>query len=421
MFSRSIFTFLLCGGVLAGASAQSVPIAITNAHIETGDGRIFSQGTVVLQSGKIVAVGDNVAVPAGATIVDAKGLYVYPGFIDGYTSRGLKLPAAPAAGTPPDARTTAPATMWHANRRGIRPDVAASQCLDLESEMADYLAQGVTTAHLAPGAGLLRGATTVVDYVEKGKVLKPTFGQEFSFRNNTSGGYPGTLFAVVATVRQALADAKTYTLTPNAKPDPTWEPLRSTLAGQTPAIFATDTARDIARVLRVCDEFGLRPILAGGKEAYRTIPAIQARKAAVIVSLDLETEPTTKAEDKPNSPPQAVIDERHDLWAERRQNTSKLLNAGVPFMFGTLGATKTEFLANVRKLIAAGLPKEAALAALTKNAATLLGVADQVGTIAEGKFANLVLTTGDFADDKTEIRTVFVEGIRTDLKKEVAK
>ena len=174
-------SFVLFGLVAQVAMAQTKDIAIVGAHIEVGDGKVIQSGTIVIRDGKIASVGD-VPTPDGADVIDGKGLFVFPGFIDAYCTQGLKLPDLPTSGTPPDTRNTAPATMWHNNHRGIRSDVVAAKCLDLADRLKENYSMGVTTALLTSGTGSVRGIASVVDYVGKGNVLVPSAAGELALR-----------------------------------------------------------------------------------------------------------------------------------------------------------------------------------------------------------------------------------------------
>lgn len=408
---------------LVGQGTPPPPdLAITGARIEIGNGNVIPSGTIVLHGGKIAAIGANVDVPQGATKVDAAGAVIYPGFIDAYCTDGLKLPSAPPAGTAPSNRDNAPATMWHGNRRGIRSDILAAKALDVKERIAINYAQGVTTALLAPGGGMVRGSAAVVSYVGDGVVLRPDAGEDLSFRGVASGGpgggYPGTLFGITATLRQTLADAQFYAGQPKpATPDPIYENLKPLVTGQVPAIFAADTSREIDRASRVATEFNLRLIVQGAREAYRQIDLLKRQRAAVIVNVDTGIEPPLKPDGAIGATPVEVLQERHDLWAEKNANAKRLYEAGIPFAFCSGVGSIREYLSNVRRTIAAGLPRDVALKALTSQSAELLGVADRVGTLEPGKDANLVIMSGDFADEKSEVRSVVVAGQKTDLKK----
>src|SRR5206468_1119898 len=98
--------------------------AIVGAKIEVSAGKVIDKGTVVIHNGHIQAVGANVPVPDFAYVIKGEGLTVYPGFIDAYTTKGVKLPdPVPDQDVKPDASSTPPASMREGNRKGIRPEI----------------------------------------------------------------------------------------------------------------------------------------------------------------------------------------------------------------------------------------------------------------------------------------------------------
>ena len=127
-------------------------------------------------------------------------------------------------------------------------------------------------------------------------------------------------------------------------------------------------------------------------------------------------EPPPGLEDEDETP-RAVVAEQHRKWEEKVANAAKLQRAGVPFVFSTRGArTPAEFMDNLRRAIKAGLSRDNALQALTRNAARLYGVERQMGLVEAGKIADLVVMTGDFADPKTKVRYVFIDRNKFDLE-----
>ncbi|MBC8063315.1 MAG: hypothetical protein H7Y17_00670, partial [Chlorobia bacterium] len=143
--------FVALAAIAVQAPAQDV--AIVGARIEIGNGKSIPKGNILIRDGRIADIGETVTVPPGFATYDAAGTTVYPGFIDGLTSAGLKIPAAPEATTPPPTNTTAPATMWEQNRRGIRGRVNAADCMDLAGILADAHKAGITSALFSPGSG----------------------------------------------------------------------------------------------------------------------------------------------------------------------------------------------------------------------------------------------------------------------------
>ena len=428
---------ILSSLIVVGQTPATPPndVAIVGARIVIGDGRVVEYGSIIIRDGKIASIGNGPAASANAKVIDGKGLTVYPGFIDAYSTSGLKLPDALPSGTDiPDTTTTAPATMWHANRKGIRADLKAADLLDLKGPFTERYREGVTSVVLSSGTGTLAGTAALVELGETPKVLVRDVAEEIVLRGGgfrggeeMAGGqrrqpaadaaptyaYPGTLFGIFGLLRQTLIDAQDYAKEDKPKTDPTYEGLRPLVTGKMPAMFTIANARDIARAGHVSDEFGFRMIVNGVPDAYRMIDVLKARQAPVIVSLDLASEPR-RTPGEGDSTPTRVLEDRYQAWKERIGNARMLNAAGVPIAFrsGTSG-----YLSNVRKLVTqSGLSREAALRAMTIGPARIFGVSDRLGTIEVGKTANLVLMTGDFLDEKSTVKTTLVEGVPHDLK-----
>ena len=431
-------TLLLGGGVPA---QQGTETAIIGARLEIGDGRVVENGTLVVRGDKIVLMGAGLAAPAGAKTIDGKGLTVYPGFIDAYSTSGLKLPEPiPSGKDLPDVTTTAPATMWHENRKGIRSDLRAASLLDKDASFADRVAQGVTTVLLSSGNGSIAGTAALYELSATPTVLVADAAEEFVFRGGGRFGggeedmagaqrrdqadatpsypYPGTLFGVFGLMRQTLWDAKAYAMEAKPKADPTYEGLRPLVTGRMPGLFTMNTAREIARAGHLADEFGFGMIVNGVQDAYRMVDTLKAHNAPVIVSLEVPDAPRRKAEGE-NATPTRVLEDRYQQYVERMTNAKRLDAAGITILFRK---GSDDYLTGVRKLVAiSGLSREAALRAMTVNPARVFGVSDRMGTLAVGKTANLVLMSGDFLDPKSKIQSTLVAGIVTEAKKETAK
>ena len=435
-----LLSTLLLGGV--APAQQGAETAIVGARLEIGDGRVIENGTLVVRGDKIVLMGSGLAAPAGAKTIDGKGLTVYPGFIDAYCTSGLKLPEPlPSGKDLPDTTTTAPATMWHENRKGIRSDLRAASLIDKDASFADRVSQGITAVLLSSGNGSIAGTAALVELSARPKVLVADAAEEFVFRGGGRFGgaqeedtaaarrrnapdatssypYPGTLFGVFGLTRQTLWDAKAYAQEAKPKGDPTYEGLRPLVTGRMPALFTMNTAREIARAGHLADEFGFGMIVNGVPDAYRMTDTLRAHQAPVIVSLEIPVAPRRKAEGS-NGAPTRVLEDRYQQYAERMRNARMLDAAGITILFGK---GTDDYLTGVRKLVeVSGLSREAALRAMTVNPARTFGVADQMGTLAVGKTANLVLMTGDFLDPKSKIQSTLVAGVATEAKKETAK
>jgi imidazolonepropionase-like amidohydrolase len=406
--------------VVVATSALGADLLIKGVRIDFGDGRVMESGSILIRDGKIAEIAPSVDTP-GVEVMDAKGLTAFPGFIDAYSTRGLKLPDPPAAATPPSATATAPPTMWAGNRRGIRGALKAADCLNLGSTAEDARKNGIVAALLCPGGSIVRGSGALVLMTDE-KQSPVSFGMDLSFRSAVGGGpapsgggggggYPGTVMGYTALLRQTLADAQVYeSPTDKAKADADLEGLKSVFAG-TPAIVAADSPSEITRALRIANEFGLNLWLSGARDGYRVVDEIG--KTPVLASVTVGTEPTVR--ESADGPPVEVQEDRARAWKERASNIQRLIAAGVTVALSSEGDGPGDYLANVRKLIKLGLKREDALRAMTVTPAKLFGM-DGWGKLESGADAHITLMDGDFADEKAKVKMVVVGGKKFEVK-----
>ena len=214
-----IIALLLAAGGTAGAQLRPFgdAAAIVGARIEIGDGRVVQKGTVLVRDGLIEAVGADLTVPPDAEVIPGEGLIVFPGFIDAWWPKGLKLPEAqPNQDVPPDPVAEASPSMREANRKGVRPEVNASEFLAMaETDLAAMRKAGFTTALVAPTGGAINGTAALVNLnglPRREGIIRPAVAMGFGFATVEPGGYPVTLLGVMAQIRQTLFDARRYRL-----------------------------------------------------------------------------------------------------------------------------------------------------------------------------------------------------------------
>ena len=425
-------------GALAIASAgvtiirADVPhvFAIKGARIFPVAGATISSGTIVVRNGLIEAVGADAAVPATATVIDGAGLTVYPGLIDMGSSTGVDVPAQ----TPPAFRTTAEAERF---RRSInfRPDLDAASYLRSDSpDLARFASAGITSVLATPPNGIFKGQSALVNVV--GSPERPQIGDVGNYREGLQvvrtpvalhvdygggggrgGGYPVSLMGVVSFVRQHFIDARyqraaqdRYAKASNAgmeRPnyDASLNALQPALDGKLPVAFEANAAREIMRALDMAREFKLDPIVTGAGEAHEVAEDLKGRNARVIYNVNYPTRSRAL-------PPDA--DEAISVL-RARANAPKvpaaLSKAGVTFAFSSAGLRDPrDFVRNVARAVREGLPADAALRALTADAAKIAGAGDRVGTLEKGRIANLLVTEGDLFDNAMRVRHVFVDG-----------
>jgi hypothetical protein len=422
----------LSAALAATGRAQDGTWALTNARIETVTRGVIPRGTIVIRDGLIAAVGADVAAPADAMIVDLAGKTVVPGLIDLTSSLGLPQPAAPGGGAPggggaPAAQSQAPAFV------GLEPErLVADELRPSAADIKSARDLGITAVLSAPTRGAFRGRSALVplrDSVTAREIIRTPVALHMGYQG-VGGGfggnrYPGTLLGVMAYERQRFYDAKRqdlleqrYRANPRGMQRPPnddgLDAIIPVVKGQLPVFFAASNENEIRRALGIAREFGIPMTIMGATEGFLAIDALRAARRPVIVSVDFPraTDVTGWAYRASQRLPRG--DSARADSAGRRLvegNAAALMQAGIGFALAS-GGRPADLLPNVRKAIAAGLPRDSALAALTMRPAEIAGVAEQLGSIETGKVANLVVSEGDILGDSAKVRMVFVDGIR---------
>jgi len=436
--------------IAAGASAQqtAVPLeglldatprvhALTNARIVTEPGRVIERGTVVVRDGLIVSAAAGDSVPAGATRWDLGGKTVFAGFVEIAGTVGVPATMRPAppqpmggfggprqAAPPPPAETGA----RHWNRR-IRPERDVAESLEPKADDAKPLrALGFAAAVAAPDTGILRGQSALVALRDsanpKDVVLAPRVFQHAALETASGfgGEYPGSTMGAIALVRQTLRDAqwqRDLLAADGARERPeanlALDALQPLLAGRQRLVFDTNDELDIGRVLAIAAEFELEAIVDGNGAEYRVLPQLTAAKAPVIVPLNFPAAPEIE---RPEAQLNTALAELQH-WEQAPANPARLAAAGVEIALTTRGLKDApkEFWPNLRKAVAAGLPEDAALRALTTTPAAWTGQAARLGRIAPGQMANLVVADAElFRAENASIYAVWVDGVRHEIK-----
>ncbi len=426
-------TVLFAAVVLLVAAPQAdAPdiYAIKGARVVTAAGPPLASGTVIIRSGLIDAVAADAPTPAGAIVIEGKGLTVYPGLIDMGNGAGVEAPASPR---PENLRTMEEAERWKRTQI-FRPDLQAAERLRADSADLSRLASiGVTSVLAVPPGSVVKGQSALVNVV--GPVDEPQIGNvgdyrrglqivrtpialHIGFPDSVAGdGYPVSLIGAIAFVRQSFLDAQHQQATvqryerlkaagvPRPNYDPTLDALQPALAGRLPVAFQADRSREILRALDMAAEFKLDPVITGGREADQVAADLKARNARVVYSLNFPTRSRLLA-------PEADEPLRELRARAQAPKVPAALNkAGILFAFSSSGVRESrDFVRNAARAVKEGLASDAAVRALTINAARIAGAADRIGSIERGKIANIIVTDGDLFEEKTRIQHVFVDG-----------
>jgi len=415
-----------CRGLLAAAIGAAAVTSELDAQAAAGTfvirggtvvpvvGAQIPNGTVVISQGKIQAVGANVQAPQGATVIDATGLFVYPGMIDSGTELGLTEIGSVPGST--DTREIG----------DFNPQDVALTAVNAHSELIPVTrVNGVTTVVTSATGALMSGTAALIDlwgWTPDEMAIKPRVAQVMSYPS--SGGLGGrgggfgarpqgdaseTASRQVRAMRDFFADARAYAdvkakvaaggSVPNApRANQAMESLVPAIRGEMPIIFDVNTIDQIRGVLTLADSFKLKVILRGPRDAWRVADTLAARKIPVIVG------PTTQV---PGS------DDPYDaLYAQ----PGVLAKAGVKIAFQTSGASDVRDLPyNAALATAYGLDMDEAVKALTINPAQIFGVADRYGSLEAGKVANVMVTTGNPLDVRSNVKYLFIRGEQVPL------
>ncbi|MBX9626242.1 MAG: amidohydrolase family protein, partial [Gemmataceae bacterium] len=414
------------------ADLKPAAYAVKDARVVVEPGTVLPKATVVIRDGLIAAVGPDAAIPPDALVIDGAGLTVYPGFVDAGSPRGYDPALRRSLAGPPaaDQREADPLVATKPdNRKGMTPEFAVQTALKLDEEAVGPWRRAGFTAHLvAPDGGYFSGTSALVSLsgaAPREAILKAPVALHSAFGRVQGPDYPTALMGIVAHSRQALLDAGWHRRQLAAfdgggrvgrRPaaDPALEGFWPALDGKLPVAFEADTADQIHRALDFAAEFKLKPVVVGGRQAWKVADRLKAEGVPVILRLDFPN-PPDREKDQP-------VRVREDAERRRKEDgacAAKLHAAGVKFAFTTTGLTGPRaaetFRENVRKAVSAGLPADAALAALTRDAADLLGVSSQVGRVTKGRAAHLVVTDGDFHGEMARYKWAFADGVRFDL------
>jgi imidazolonepropionase-like amidohydrolase len=395
------------GGV-AQPSATGPVTAITNARIYPISSAPIDKGTIVIRGNRIEAIGASVAVPAGATVIDAKGGEVYPGFIDARTTIGLNEP-------------------------GPRGFEDSSEMLEINASVKAQVAyqsdsdaipvarvNGITSVAVVPSGGLIGGQVAVMNldgWTWEESTLQPVAGVSFQFPPVVRGGGFGgnnpdqnrkydelkkERDARVQRVEDLIARARAYAKIPATERATDWNLAAMVpVAERRQSLFvAANSEGDIRDAVAFAERANIRIVITGGLESPLVAPLLKEKNVPVILGSVL-TMPSRE-------------DAHH---AATYKAAGELAQAGITFAFGTGGAANNRLLPYEAAIsVAWGLDRNRALRAVTLDAATILGVADRVGSLEPGKIANLFVATGDPMEMKTQFTHIFINGRNVGVK-----
>jgi hypothetical protein len=424
---------------------------LKNCFVVKQPGVTLAGQNVVIKDGLIAEVSPSIIPPFDAQMVKSDSLYVYAGFIDGYSNTGIVKPENKERtkindpGNPPN------------DLAGITPQIKAiDQFKPSEKSVSDMRSAGICLSNIVPRGLMLPGSTDLMllsDGAQDRMLLKTGTGQSFQLEP-MRGGFPSTTIGVISKFRELYRNAniagshdEKFKLngTGLSRPDYSKElvALYPVTTKKLPLYFKAQKTKDVHKALSLQNELGFDMILADVKQGWHYVDQIKKTNSKVMISIELpeDDKKDTKKDslkdvksdslkiankkvvtltDK-NSEKDSFNQVREKSLKEYLSQAAIFEKAGIAFGFSFLDAKTSDVKKNIRRMIENGLTEKGALAALTINPAQILGVSHLVGTVEKGKIANLVITNKPYFDEKSSISYVFVDGKKFDYTEKPKK
>jgi imidazolonepropionase-like amidohydrolase len=393
---------LLPASLAAQASpGESIDYLIKGGTIVNSTGERMANTDILVRDGRISRIGAAIPATPKAKVIDAKGQYIYPGMIDANTGIGLQ-------------EIGGIQVMNLRSELGqFNPHMRALVALNVESEILGVTRMnGVTTVLTSPTGGTISGQAALINTAgwtwedlavarNAGIVINLPGGGGGRGRGGGGGGRgggapaadPAQLQADLDNFMQASKDYNTSRAAGSAKLDLIYESMRPLFSKEIPALIPANTEQQIRNAVAFAEKWGIKPVLMGGSQAWKVRQFLAQKQVPVVLS-------AIQAAPGDNQP-------YDEIYAQ----PGLLYEAGVKFAFSTGNGSNARHVPfHAALAVAYGLPPEAALKALTIWPAEMFGADKQIGSIAQGKLANFMITTGDPLDLRSQVVDVFIKG-----------
>ena len=396
-------TFLFAQSVVINNPGTKGTFAIRNATIVPVTSAPIANGTIVFANGVITAIGANVSIPAGATVIDGTGLSVYPGLIDSGCTVGLTEIDSVAG------------TVDTAEIGDVNPNARADVALNPHSNLIPVTRlNGITAVVSEPQGGLVSGQSALIQlagWTPKEMTIKAPLALQIRFPRLRSGALEEqpqeeeekeatkTYRDELEKLRELFRDARAYAKSSSVKAhrydrDVVLEAMVPYAEGRLPVVIHANIERDIRAAIKFADDEKIKMILADAQDAPRVIGELKSHNIPVILGPILQI-------------PQREDDPYDYIFTAPKT----LYDAGIRFAIQSSDSHNTRNLPYHAGAAAAfGLPKDVALKAVTIFHAEIYGVADNIGSLEVGKVANVILTVGDPLEIRTNVKRVFING-----------
>ncbi len=396
-------------------AAQSQPVVLRGATIHTVTKGVIQNGTIVLENGRITAIGGaEVAIPRGAKVTDVSGKHIYPGLIDAYSTVGItEIGAVDVSNDITELGD-------------FNPNVRAEVAVNAESRhIGTTRSAGVLVAFSTPDGGVISGLSSAMslegwtweEMSMKGSAAlnvnwpDPT-ARPRRFGGGPPPGFPGaraqpapkTYAEQVQAIKDFFAEARAYrdaiAAGQQVRTDSRYAAMIPALNREIPVVVAAEGVSQINDAITWGKAEGLRIVIRGGRDAIHVAERLKAENVPVILTSTM-----------------AAPERSSDGYDGRYNAPAELFAAGVRFAIaggsGGLYSYRLPWEAGVA--VAFGLPEDEALKAVTINAAEFMGIADQVGSLEVGKQATLLITTGTPLNMTSDVIQAYIQGREIDM------
>jgi len=397
--------------------SQAKIYAIKNVTIVTVTKGTINNGTLIIEDDKIVQIGTNVSIPGDAEVIDASGLYVYPGMINASTSLGLSEVGAVTA------------TNDNVELGTYNPHIKVTVAINPHTvHIPISRVNGITSALVVPGGAVISGQSALINlngWIIDEMILKDPAGicvnfphvptdEELQRRQQTRQPQQTSSSAKEKAEKQ-IKDLKEVFLKANRyaarwekyknskslktpEKDLMLEALVPVVKNELPVIISVNDENDIKNAIEIVKELEIKAIFQGARDGWKVADLIKKNNIPILVGPVLST-PGSK-----------------DPYDARYANGAILNKAGVKIAFLTGGASDVRSLPyHAGSAAAYGLPKEEALKAVTIYPSEIFGVDNLIGSLEVGKMANVIVTDGDPLEMRTQIKHVFIAGEKIKL------
>jgi imidazolonepropionase-like amidohydrolase len=391
---------------------QELPVVLRGATIHTVTNGVIENGMIVMDRGKITAIGANVEIPRGAKVVDVSGKHIYPGLIDAYSTVGITEIGSVDVSN-------------DINEIGdFNPNVRAEVAVNAESRhIGTTRSAGVLVAFSTPGGGVISGLSSAMSLegwtweemsMKGAAAMNVNWPDPVARPRRGGGGPPGgrggaqaapkTYAEQVQSLKDFFAEARAYRDAAAAgqtqSTDSRYAAMIPALNGEIPVVVAANGAAQINDAITWGKEEKVRLVIRGGADAIHVADRLKAENVPVILTSTM-----------------AAPNRDHEGYDGAYGSAALLHKAGVKIAIagGTGGLYSYRLPWEAGVAVAFGLPEEEALKAVTINAAQFMGIDDKVGSLEVGKEATLLITTGTPLDMTSNIEQSYIQGREIDM------